>query len=135
MLWSSGWTQMLEQATPYIVGVLTILVTVQGWALTQTISHGKELVEIKTTLRFYLERTGVESAKILAGSTNPTPPDMARLLEKYPDALKNGERQVLKAWLQSLMGDATAAKGERSIAVQLLAAMATLEKMDSQRDQ
>lgn len=117
---------LLEAATPYIVGAGSVILTVNGWLLLQTIGHGRDIVELKTAFRFYLERTGMDGAKILAGSSNPTPPEMQELLQKYPDALKNGERLKLKEWLQNVIDNHEIAKGERSIALQLLAAMETL---------
>lgn len=124
----------MENITPYILVSVGILISVNTWLFTQSIGHTKEIVELRTAFRFYLERTGIDGAKILAGSTNPTPPEMQALLNRYPHALENGERQRLRAWLMSLMHDPEATKGERSIALHLLATMDTLAQLSTREE-
>lgn len=124
----------MENITPYILVSVGILISVNTWLFTQSIGHTKEIVELRTAFRFYLERTGIDSAKILAGSKNPTPPEMQQLLDKYPNDLRDNERVTLRNWLRDLMHDPAATKGERSIALQLLAAMDTLSKLPASEE-
>ena len=129
MHWTVRLKSLMEQLTPFIMGGLGLLVTINGWLLTQVVAHGKELVEIKTAFKFYLERTGIDAARILAGSKNPTPEEMKPLLQKYiANELENGEKVQLVEWLEEVRDDETVAKGERSIALQLLASIHTVEQ-------
>lgn len=119
----------MEKLTPYITMALAGLIAVNVWLVKQSILFGLDIQKLKSAFGFYLEKTGLDSAKILAGSLNPTPPEMQELLKRYPDELNDVEKEKLRRWLHSVMEDVSVAKGERSIALQLLAAMDTIKRL------
>lgn len=143
----------MADVTPFIPWALGIVTLLTSWLLKQVTQHGNEIAslkrnstegerlaklvseagldirELKTAFRYYLERTSMDSAKILAGSSNPTPPAMAELLRRYPNELDDQEKETLRRWLETVMNNRELPKGERSIALQLLAAMDTMKRL------
>lgn len=111
--------------TTVIVGLISAAV---GWLFKTTIQLGKDFVELRTAFRYYLERTGKDSAMVL-NSPNPTPPEIRELLQRHIAGrwLDDKERERLAAYLRELRNDFTAPKSERNAAIQLLAAMETLK--------
>lgn len=91
--------------------------------------HGRDLVAIKTSLKFYFESIG-KGAAVVLDSPNPTPPRMRELLNKHVlGSLTPDERAELVAWLKTVRNDNTAKKSERSAAITLLASMGAIDRM------
>lgn len=131
----------VEFAASIVGGLLLLLIALVGFLwrslnakvgelAREQVAQLRDVVELRTAFRFYLDRTGIDSAKILAGSANPTPLWAQVLLDKYTDNRLTDptEKEQLREWLVATMNDKAVAKGERSIALQLLAAMDTLER-------
>lgn len=103
-----------NQLTPYLAGGFALAI---GWLFKTCIQFGKDIAVIL----YYMERQTKDAAIRLERVTNPTPPEMQVLLQKYRhDSLDKDERGKLIDWLKTLDTNPDADPAERSAALQLL---------------
>lgn len=107
----------------YLQGALAAIL---AWMVRTQIQQGKDQVEIRTVMEYYVERQTKDAAIRLEQLANPTPPDMQVLLQKYRRGnLGEDERSELVAWLNRVAMDLKVEAAERSAALQVLTGLKT----------
>jgi len=113
----------MEKLTPYILAALGVLMAVVGWLCREVIRMGKDLVELRTAFKIYIQLSGKGAATAL-DSPNPTPEPIRVLLRRYKaGTLTEGERLELVEFLKAFRKDPNEDKFEKDAATRLLSSM------------
>jgi len=117
--------------TPYVQGAA---VAVAAWLIKSQIQTGQDVIELRTTMKYYVEHQTKDAAIRLEQLANPTPPDMQVLLQKYRiGSIDEDERLELVSWLTNIAVDLKVESAERSAALQLLTGIKTTKRFKPQR--
>lgn len=104
-----------------------------AWLIKNQIQSGKELVELRTIMKYYIERQ-TQDAVVRLDKANPAPANIRSLAQKYVrgHGLTNTERHEFTTWLMSTGTghNPDADSAERSAALQILTGIKALERID-----
>lgn len=119
--------------TPYMQSALALTA---GWLVKSQIQTQKDVVQLQTTIEFYIERQTMDAARRL-DVNNPVPPEIQALVRKHVqrEELSESEKLALTSWLRwtGRGENPKADPAERSAALQLLTGIRTKERFGEPR--
>lgn len=118
--------------TPYIQSGLALTA---GYLVKNSVQQGKDLVELKTTVKYYVERQTADALQRL-DKGNPAPQNIVALARRRikGESLTALETRELTNWLRwAGREDSKIDPAERSAALQLLTGFRTTDQLHSLR--